>query len=212
MANRLNNLLFQNLANIITVIGLVLSVWLVVSALIDPECLWLITLLALFIGLSDFLDGKIAKHLKIKSSFGSTLDRLRDKIFICPTLLILIYYYQEKTFQNLIVQSLTIGLVLLIIVCEIFLLFTWFYATIKKLDASSNQYGRIKMFLEFSGVMFWLISLDIEEYFFISVITVSIYLIDIVFVFTLYYAIKSIEAYYQRYYKNRKNQAYQKTN
>lgn len=199
MANNKKTWLFQNIANIITTLGLVLAVWLVVVAIIEPECLWLILLLATLIGLSDFLDGKIARRLNIKSTFGSALDRLRDKIFICPTLVILLYYYWEKTFQSLLLATLSTALVIVVIVIEVLLLVAWFFGLIKKLDTASSYHGQVKMFLQFMAVIIWLISLTIEKYSGLLIIKFSIYLIDVILAVAIYYGVKSLEGYYQKY-------------
>ncbi len=199
MVNRLKKWLFQNIANVITVLGLILSVWLLVVGITFPENLWLITLLASLIGLSDFLDGKIARRLKINSSFGSIIDRLRDKIFICPTLIILLWYYRAETFKSLFAVTFTAGLVIVIVFLECLLLFAWPFTIIKKLDIAPNQYGRIKTFLQFMAIMIWLISLIVGKYSGFSVIKFSIYLINIVLIAVVYFAVKSLDGYYQKY-------------
>ena len=202
MVNRLKKWLFQNIANAITVLGLILSVWLLVVGITFPECLWLITLLASLIGLSDFLDGKIARRLKINSSFGSIIDRLRDKIFICPTLIILLWYYRAETFKSLFAVTFTAALVIVIVFLECLLSFAWLFAIIKKLDIASNRYGRIKMFLQFIAIIIWLISLTVGKYAEFPVIKFSIYFINVLLVVTAYFAVKSLDGYYQRYKSN----------
>ena len=199
MAKSIKKLFFQNIANAITAIGLILSVWLVMVFLIEPDYLWLILLLAILIGLSDFLDGKIARYFNIKSTFGSALDRLRDKIFICPTLVILLCHYWEKTFQSFFLATLNAALIIVVILIEILLFIVWFFSIIKKLDSASNYYGQVKMFLQFMAVMIWLISLIIEKYLGFPVLKFSIYLIDVILAAAIYYGIKSLEGYYQRY-------------
>lgn len=202
MNNGIKSLFFKNIANIITAIGLILCVWLVVVMISDPECLWLILILAGLIGLSDLLDGIVARYLKIKSDFGSALDRLRDKIFICPTLIILFCHYWRKTFQSLLLGTLSATLVIGVIFIESLLLFAWFLGLSKKLDVGANRYGQIKMFLQFIAVIIWLISLAIEKYCGLPVVKFSIYLIDVILAVTIYYGLKSLDGYYQRYYKN----------
>ncbi len=197
---RLKQWFFQNLANTITVFGLIGTFWLLVIVISSPGQLWLILILAVLIGLTDLIDGLVARRLKIKSNFGSALDRLRDKIFICPLLIILAWHYLESlNTLSIAVSTLTKALVVVIVLLESLLLTAWFIGVIKKLDVSSNQYGRIKMFCEFFVVIFWLISLTVKKYLDFSLIHFSIYLIDLIMVVTIYLAIRSLESYYQKY-------------
>ena len=200
MNKKVKGWVFKNLANAVTVFGLIGTFWLLVIVIKSPEQLWLILILAGLISLTDLIDGLIARRLKIKSNFGSALDRLRDKIFICPLLIILAWYYPESlSTASIAVDTLTKALIIVIVLLESLLLITWLIGIIKKLDVSSNQYGRIKMFYEFLVVIFWLISLTVKKYLDFSLIHFSIYLIDFIMVITIYLAIRSLEGYYQKY-------------
>ena len=197
---QLKDLFFQNLANVITALGLLGAIWLLVIAISDPEQLWLILVLAGLVGLTDLVDGWLAKFLKIQSDFGAAFDRLRDKIFICPTLIVLAWYYcNTSTSLPIITSTLTKALVILVILIEILLFTAWIIAIIKKLDIASNKAGRRKMFLEFTVVMFWLVSLALEKYLEFPSLRFSIYLIDLILVVTIYLAVKSLECYCVRY-------------
>lgn len=202
MVSRLKKWLFQNIANAITVFGLILSVWLLVVGITFPENLWLITLLALLIGLTDFFDGKAARYFNINSFLGSCLDRLRDKIFVCPALIILLWYHRAETFKSLFAVTFTATLVIVIIFLECLLLFAWLFAITKKLDIAANQCSRIKMFLQFIVIMVWLISLTVGKYAEFPVIRFSIYFINVLLVVTVYFSVKSLDDYYQRYKPN----------
>lgn len=199
MRGQLKNWLLQNLANIVTVFGLVMAIWLLIIVVTSPEELWLILILAGVVGLTDFVDGKIARRLKIKSGLGSALDRLRDKVFICPTLVILTWFYWPLVDKHLIFLAFTSALVVLIISLEALLLFSWFVGIIKKLDVASNKFGQRKMFCQFIAVAVWLISLAVKRYFSFPLINYSIYLIDLTLVVAVYFGVKSAEGYYQRY-------------
>ncbi len=204
MNKKVKEWIFKNLANAVTIFGLIGTFWLLVIAINNPEQLWLILILAGLVSLTDLIDGLIARRLKIKSNFGSALDRLRDKVFICPLLIILAWYYPESLITaSIVVGTLTKALTAVIVLLESLLLTIWFIGIIKKLDVSSNQYGRIKMFSEFLVVILWLISLTVKKYFDFSLIYFSIYLIDLIMVVTIYLAIRSLEGYYQKY--NNKN-------
>lgn len=200
MNKKVKEWIFQNLANTVTVFGLIGTFWLLVIVIGNPEQLWLILILAGLISLTDLIDGLIARRLKIKSNFGSALDRLRDKIFICPLLIILAWHYPESlSTASIVVETLTKALIVVIVLLESLLLTTWLIDIIKKLDVGSNQYGRIKMFYEFLVVILWLISLTVKKYLDFSLINFSIYLIDLIMISIIYLAIRSLEGHYQKY-------------
>jgi len=193
---------FQNLANIVTIFGFLAAIWLLVIAINNPEELWLIMLLAGVVGLSDLVDGMIARKLKITSNFGGALDRLRDKVFVVPLLIVLTWHHAWKL-TNLpsVLITLTTALVISLITTEIFLFIAWWTGLFKKLILSANKWGKRKMFCEFLLIAFWLISLSIEKYSCFSIIRFSIYLIDLTLMVTVFLAVKSLEGYYQSYYK-----------
>lgn len=181
----------ENLANLITLFGLVGAIWLLVIMINNSEQLWLVLVLAIAIGLTDLFDGLIARHLKIESKFGSALDRLRDKIFICPILIILIWRHHES--------SLTVAIVLSLVLIETLLLIAWFIGLFKKLNVSSNRYGRIKMFIEFFIVVFWLLFLIVKKHSDSYLLRFFVYLINACLLIATYFAIRSLEQYYRRY-------------
>jgi phosphatidylglycerophosphate synthase len=192
---------FRNLANAITISGFFAVIWLLVIAIINPEKLWLITILALFVGISDFFDGRIARKLKIESEFGSVIDRLRDKVFVTPILIILIWR-QDCGLTNLpfVIISFTAALITSLAAIEALLFAAWWIGLFKKVTTMANKWGKRKMFCDFLIIMFWLLSLDAEKYFFTPVMPFSIILIDLVLIATLFLALKSLEGYWQSYH------------
>jgi len=203
---------FQNLANMVTILGFLATIWLLVIAINNPEELWLIMLLAGIVGLSDLIDGIVARKLKITSSYGAALDRLRDKIFVAPILIILTWHHAWKL-TNLpsILTTLTTALVIALVTMEIFLFIAWWTGLFTKLILTANKWGKRKMFCEFLAVIFWLISLTIEKYSNFSVIRFSIYLIDLILTVTVFLAAKSLEGYYQSYTKRIQDNDIRKT-
>jgi len=199
MANPIRGWLFKNIANGITILGIILSIWLVSVAINSPNQLWVITTLIVLIGLTDLLDGKVARFLAIKSVFGGALDRLRDKTFICSTLFVLLYHYQNDTFESLASFNFTAALVISVIIIECLLLFVWLLALIKKWNVDAGKYGKIKMTLQFIIVLVWIVSITSKQYFNLSLINFSIYLLNFLLLAAIYFGIKSLEGYYRRY-------------
>lgn len=197
--NQKKNWFLQNSANMITVSGLIGAIWLTITAIAYPDKLWLILIIAGAVGLTDLLDGLVAKRLQVKSVFGGALDRLRDKVFIGSMLVILAHRYWFSSQQPAILLTFTEAIIILILVIELFLFVMCVVGLFKQLDVSSNQYGRKKMFCQFIVVMTWLISLALEKQFNFPLLNFSIYFIDFTLLITTYYAVKSLEGYFQRY-------------
>ena len=89
--------IFQNLANLITSMGIILTVWLNLLIWDNSVNHLLILLLAVGIGVSDLLDGWIARHYQIVTSVGGSLDKFRDKLFTCS---LFAYFLKEKNFGS----------------------------------------------------------------------------------------------------------------
>jgi len=198
----LKELFLKNLANMITLLGVSAAVWLLILAILRPGQIVLMLFLTGFIGLTDLLDGIVAKRLKIKSRIGGAMDRLRDKLFICPTLVILTWHYWLPARDSVLLPGFTEALVILIVAIEAILTFICFAGIFKKLDVSSNEYGRKKMFCQFTVVMVWFLSLTIEKYSGLSIVKFSIYFIDFSLAVAVYFALRSLAGYFQRYTKN----------
>ncbi len=104
-------------------------------------------------GLTDFLDGYVARLMRQETILGANLDLLADKIFICTISIFLAFH-----FDNLIVllsailitsRELTIGIA------------RNFYLEINKVnELKVNLFGKLKTFLQISSLGFALIFLE----------------------------------------------------
>jgi len=169
----------------------------VVCIILFREKLWLVWLLSLVVGMTDFFDGIIARRFNIKSYFGSALDRLRDKGYICSLLFILAswHWFSQDFFA---LRVLALFLVAGVIFIEISLFGFWIFGILKKLEIASNPYGRRKMFLQFIVVTVWLSSLTAEEYLGISLMGFSIYLLLLLLIAAIYLGFKSLGGHLER--------------
>lgn len=198
MANGKRSWFFQNLANFITVLGLITSLWFLVVGINYPDMLWLVLILGIVTGLSDFIDGKIARYLNIRTSFGVTLDRVRDKIFVCSALGLLFWQYWPSN-QNIITITLTETLVILLILLEVLIFSTLAYGLYKKIDVTAGQNGKVKMFGEFFAITFWFISLAVDKYCAENSLDYIIYIVDLILLLSFYFGAKGFGIYCRRY-------------
>jgi len=189
----------KNLANIVTAFGFFLTLWLIVVIVYDPNRLWLAFLLFLTAGITDFIDGKIARKLNIVSDVGKLLDRTRDKILVCSIFPLLFWYHWPQTENFFLATTITLALIICITLIEVFLFVAGAIGTVKGWDIASNKFGKIKMFSEFIVITFWFLSLSIDKYTKIETFQYLIYLIDLILAIILYFSIKSLGGYCQRY-------------
>jgi len=204
MKERVKTLFFQNVANIITLIGLLCAIWVAIIVLYQPEKILLTLVLVLFTGITDFVDGKLARYLKIESTLGKALDRLRDKILVCPLLVVLIYRHLLSSKNSQILATFTASLVFLIILIELLLVVAWFLGLIKQWDVSSNIYGKRKMFFQFLTVCFWMTTIVVEKYLGLKLVFPTIVIINLLLIITIYFGFKSLLEYCNRYSSKQK--------
>lgn len=192
-------LLKNNIANIFTGLRLILSVWLIFLTLYSSQ-LFLMFVLTLFCGLLDVLDGWAARRWQIQSAVGAFLDRLADKVFICPVIVILAWRYWPAIDIPQSLKYLTDGLVAVVILLEIILISSSVVGALKGLDVSSNKWGKRKMVFQSAAVLAWFLLLIFESHFQIKAVSLAIYwLINSIIIVAIVLAIKSIEGYCERY-------------
>ena len=100
------NKFIKNLPNQLTVSRIVLIFFFVALANIDADkinfidipkpvsetCHLIAYIIAILAGITDFLDGQIARRCKCESDFGRLMDPLADKIFIVATFVMMADY------------------------------------------------------------------------------------------------------------------------
>ncbi len=129
----------MNLANKITIIRIFLVPIFLICILID---LWETRLLALMIfilgGVTDVIDGIIARRKKITTSFGSSLDPLADKLLITTAFICFL------GFKELKIPSWTV----VVIVVRDYII-TWLRSvSYNKSSIPADSFAKIKTFLQ----------------------------------------------------------------
>jgi len=198
----LRSIAFQNIANVITTIGIVLTAWLNVLLWKKPLLnnsfdQQLIFILVVGITFSDLLDGWIARKLEITSSVGEFLDKVRDKLYSCS---IFLYF-----FVNLLKSdggaslSLVKGLIVIALITESFLILIWIQGFLCGLDTSSHNLGRIKTTFYFIAIGWWFFIVlikDITGEYFENILYSGLILFLLV---SSVYGILSVSTYLERY-------------
>ncbi len=198
--------LLENLANLITFLRLFISIWLLITAWCNPEQIIFMAVLAGLAILTDFLDGKIARELEKMSKFGAALDQLGDKVFVMPSLGILVckYGWVMNDLNSKLVNFIKALVVLLIFVEFLQLIAWWIFFLGRKLQAQSNYWAKVKTFGAFGVIIIWLILLVLEIEFKRPVIQSWIYLIAFTLIITDILAFAALKTYYQDYVEQTK--------
>ena len=83
---------FRNVPNTLTVFRLVLvPTFLVTTALPGNWSSWVAVCILILAGVTDYLDGALARKLDSSSEFGKMLDPIADKLMITAVILVLVW-------------------------------------------------------------------------------------------------------------------------
>ena len=147
--------------------------------------------------ITDFLDGFLARSLKIVSKFGGAADRLGDKILLGIVFLFLIL--DERI--HITLKIITVPLV----VVETALLVIWFMGVKRKMDVSTTKStgkygpGQIKMALMSAAILFCLANLVVEERWGPKYNLYATIAINLIFAISFFFAIKSYIGHRAKY-------------
>tara|TARA_B100000929_G_C15419191_1_gene390722 strand:- start:197 stop:739 length:543 start_codon:yes stop_codon:yes gene_type:complete len=172
-----------NILSILRIILIPLVAWLILS---DYFLYALIT--TLFIAISDFLDGFIARIFNAQSEIGSYLDAIADKAFIISA-------YMLIGTQNL----LPTFLIIIVISRDIIIMgaFGLSFAMNQKLDINPLRISKVNTFLQFTLIILVLVK-NIWEFDFIYMLS---YLIDVAMYMVLITTLSSLLLYIKQWLK-----------
>ncbi|MEK7209521.1 MAG: CDP-alcohol phosphatidyltransferase family protein, partial [Patescibacteria group bacterium] len=132
----------KHTANTITAIGIVLAFWVNALAWGGSDNYQLMLILSLVVGLTDFLDGQIARRSGCVTSIGISLDKFRDKVFVCPLfVLFLVELWRSQGELSTLIK----GMIMLLVIVETGLISASLIGFFKGWDITPNINGKIKM-------------------------------------------------------------------
>ena len=193
-----NSWFFRNAANMITLLGFPLCSVLLWVVCTHREWTWTILALVTAVLLTDFFDGIVARYLKVVSKFGAAADRLRDKLLLGVVFLFLILDGRI----HITLKIITIPMA----VVETSLLVLWFMGVRKNIDVSAGQFGKIKMFLMSIAILLLCLNLIIEERWGQGYHIWATTLLNLMFLVSLIFAVKSFIVHRIKYRKQLKSQ------
>lgn len=112
---------------------------------------WIAFAIFIIAGITDFLDGWLARRLGKTSAFGAMLDQICDKIFIVGTLLLLVAVHQDLSGPVPLILP-----ALLIIAREFLVSGLREYAAQQGGAIPVDRLGKIKTAVQFISIACWL--------------------------------------------------------
>jgi CDP-diacylglycerol--glycerol-3-phosphate 3-phosphatidyltransferase len=146
----------KQIPNILTLGRLVLTVIFLIMVLYSPyvanRSFFLDIAFVLFViaGLTDMVDGTIARKLNVASKFGRMMDPLADKVLVCGAFICFAIIGEPKLF-NLPPNTLKIMLWLvagILIFREIYVTVLRHIAEARGINFAATASGKVKMFLQ----------------------------------------------------------------
>jgi len=86
--------IIKHVPNTLSAMRILLSI--AMLFLTDPKYIWLFVAVYLLNGLTDVLDGKIARHFQVESSLGSKLDAVGDSMLFGSALICMVFLADLK--------------------------------------------------------------------------------------------------------------------
>ncbi len=188
----------RHAANLVTSLGLILSVWVAVLVWTnypDPR----ITLLLIgLIGVTDLIDGNLARLGRMVSKLGASLDRLRDKVFVCPIFInfLTVVFWSRPGLATALIKAALIC----ILVLELGLVYVWLHGLTRGLDASSHKAGKIKQVLYSFTILLWFVFRVVESELGYRLVLMEDLFMALLLSASAYYALGSLSGYINRYW------------
>jgi len=199
----MTEILFKHAANLITISRIILTFFLNGLIWFNSEVNFsLIFFLAVIVGITDWLDGYIARKWEIVSPLGGDLDKFADKLYACS----LFAYFIKREIINWDfghVLFIFVGSLIVLILCiEFVLIVIWIVGFFKEFETKSNKYGKIKMAIQFVAIGYWFLIEWIGSLVGYKLHTGFYFTLIPLFIAASFFGILSIIGYYQRYYPN----------
>jgi CDP-diacylglycerol--glycerol-3-phosphate 3-phosphatidyltransferase len=142
--------------NILTIGRLVLTIIFLVMIVYAPDAqnmsqfLDIAFIIFLFAGLTDIIDGKIARMLNVTSKFGRMMDPLADKVLVCGAFIFFALIGQPKLFDfsPAALKIIHWSVAAILIIRELYVTTIRHLAEAKGIAFAATSSGKIKMFLQ----------------------------------------------------------------
>ncbi len=115
-----------------------------------PDFLDIALILFVVAGLTDIVDGAIARKLKVTSKFGRMIDPLADKVLVCGAFICFALIGEPKLFdfKPLTMTAIQWSVAAIIIAREAYVTILRHIAEARGINFAATVSGKIKMFLQ----------------------------------------------------------------
>lgn len=191
--------LFKNIPNVLTISRIAISVWIIKLALCQKDDPVFLLLLAIGAGITDILDGWLAKIKHWETELGAAFDPLADKIFIASmvfTFIMLGYWPRDNVSKAVITLKC---LVVIFGVIETTLMTFYFVGLRQKISLAASKWGKWKMRFFCSAAYIWIIYFVFEKSGDSQIPITIVLLEDALLILTISFAGLSLDDYRERY-------------
>lgn len=124
----------------------------------------IVIFIVLLAGITDFLDGYIARSQGTTSYFGAVLDFTADKLFVLSMLMVLS-----------LAGVVPFWITLIILYREVMVMGLRIFASFHRMEIPSSIFGKIKTWITFMAILAVLIELPYSYYLFLFVLALTIF-------------------------------------
>ena len=150
----------MNIPNVLTVSRLFIAAIIMALLTLDfPYAKSLAFLLFVFAGITDYLDGYLARNVYGTSSFGKLMDPLADKVMVCAAYVSFVEIRLEPTYKALVPAYL----VVLILSREFMVTGLRLLAATKGKVISAGKWGKHKTIWQIVSIVLILLGLAVRE-------------------------------------------------
>lgn len=189
----------QNIPNYITLTRIFISVWIFKIGFYQEDNPLTLLFLATAAGVSDVLDGWLAKAKHWETKFGAAFDPAADKIFIAAILVVfymLDYWPKDNVLTPIKVLKCFAGFLTAV---EIMLIVFYLVGLYQKIPLLASKWGKWKMRFFCSAAYVWIIYFIFEKSEDAQIPILIILLADALLVITIICAGFSLDDYWARY-------------
>lgn len=139
--------------NILTVARIAAIPVFVVVFLALPDDAWIAAAIFVLAAVTDWLDGFLARQMKMVSAFGEFLDPVADKLMVCTALVLLVS--DDYTLGNVLHKTTFVISIIVIVGREVSVvaLREWMAETGRRASVASSLVSKFKTFTQMAAIV-----------------------------------------------------------
>ena len=145
--------MLMTIPNLLTLARIALIPVFIVVYLALPDDAWIAAAIFVLAALTDWLDGFLARQMKMVSSFGEFLDPVADKLMVCTALVLLVS--DDFVTENVFIEKTFVISIIVIVWREVSVvaLREWMAETGNRASIASSLVSKLKTFTQMSAIV-----------------------------------------------------------